>query len=73
MRYFDITSIAGTKTHPYIAEIAMDPAKWFKFEQAFEARPVVRIRNVDQRMPDAWIVHIACASKEVRDLLESNW
>jgi hypothetical protein len=73
MRYTDIRPIEGTQTHPYIAEIAMDPAKWFKFEQAFEERPEVNILRVDRHTPDAWVLYAACVSKEVRDLLESNW
>ena len=73
MRYHDITPIQSSTTHPHIAEIVMDPAKWSKFERAFEGRPEVNILRVDRQVPDAWIVYVACASEDVRDLLESNW
>jgi hypothetical protein len=63
----------GTKTHPYLAVIIMDPARWFYFEQTFEDRPEVKIRKIDRAVPDAWTVYVACASAEVVDLLESNW
>jgi len=74
MIYTEITPpIEGTKTHPYIATIIMDPATWSRFEAVFEDRPEVRIRKVDSRTPDAWTIYVACASEEVRDLLESGW
>ena len=69
----DITPDAGIQTHPHLATIAMEPANWSRFERAFEDQPEVRIIKVDRHMPDAWMVHAACASREVRDLLESNW
>jgi hypothetical protein len=73
MRYHDITPIQSSTTHPHISEIVMDPAKWSKFDRAFEDRAEVSILRVDRQTPGAWIVHVGCASKEVRDLLESNW
>ena len=66
-------AIKGTKTHPYIATIIMDPAMWSRFEATFEDRPEVKIRRVDDQTPDAWTVYVACASEAVKDLLESNW
>ncbi len=67
------TPIEGTKTHPYIAKVIIDPAMWAQFERAFENRPEVRIRKVDHQTPDAWNVYVACASEEVRRLLERGW
>jgi hypothetical protein len=63
----------GTKTHPYVATIVMDPAKWFRFEQVFEDRPEVKILGLDNRTPDWWTVYAGCASEEVQDLIESGW
>jgi hypothetical protein len=60
-------------THPYPATIVMEPADWAQFERAFADRPEVHQLGVDRTTPDAWTVYAACASREVRDLLESNW
>ena len=65
--------IKGTKTHPYVATIVMDPATWSRFEANFEDRPEVKIRQLDSSQPDQWTVYVACASERVRDLLESGW
>jgi hypothetical protein len=69
----EITPIEGTKTHPYVATIFLDPARWFDFERTFDDRPEVKILKVDRQVPSAWTVYVACASAEVVDLLESNW
>jgi hypothetical protein len=57
----------------HLATIVMDPARWYDFERTFEDRPEVRIVKLDHSTPDMWTVYVACASDEVRDLLESNW
>jgi hypothetical protein len=69
----DITPIEGTKTHPYIATIIMDPATWSHFEATFEDRPEVKVRRVDRNQPDVWTVYVAGASEAVKDLLEEHW
>ena len=70
----DITQdYTGTHTHPHVAVIHMDPANWSKFQRAFDDRPEVQQLGVDRSAPDEWIVYTACASRTVRDLLESNW
>jgi hypothetical protein len=63
----------GTKTHPYLAALVMDPADWWRFERDFEDRPEVKIMKIDRRTPDHWTVYVGCASQRVQDLLESNW
>lgn len=64
--------IKGTKTHPYIAEIVIDPVQWCRLEANFEDRPEVKIRKVDDQTPDTWKVYVACASVAVKDLLEES-
>jgi hypothetical protein len=74
MKHIEITlPYQGTSTHPYLATIAMDPAHWINYEAAFADRPEVRQLGVDQSLADCWMVYTACASRAVRDLLESNW
>ena len=63
----------GTKTHPFVATILMDPAKLHSFKRAFEDRREVRILMVDDKTPGCWTLYAACASEEVHGLLESNW
>jgi hypothetical protein len=70
----DITTIPeGTKTHPFVATLPMDPAKLYAFECAFEDRREVKILKVDDSTPGCWTVYAACASEEVQNLLESTW
>jgi hypothetical protein len=61
------------KTHPHVATVVLDPAQWFDFERTFEDRPEVKILKLDRGQPDDWTVYAACASDEVRKLLERNW
>jgi hypothetical protein len=42
-----------SRTHPHLATIVMDPARWYDFERTFEDRPEVRILRLDDRTPDA--------------------
>jgi hypothetical protein len=69
----DIIPSRISRTHPHLAAIVMDPARWYDFERTFEDRPEVRVLKLDDRTPDAWTVYLGCASKEVRDLLEASW
>jgi hypothetical protein len=62
-----------TKTHPHVATIVIDPARWHDFERTFGGRPEVKVLKLDHRTPDVWTAQVACASKTVRDLLEANW
>jgi hypothetical protein len=63
----------GTPTHPHIASIAIEPAVWANFHCTFEDQPEVKLLSVDRSKPDVWMVKVACASRCVQDLLESNW
>ena len=63
----------GTKTHPFVATILMDPSQLSSFERAFEDRREVRILKVDDKTPSCWIVYAACANEEIQKLMESNW
>jgi hypothetical protein len=65
--------VKGTKTHPYIAKLIMDPADWHGFEARFQDRPEVKIRFLDDSEPGQWTVWVACASAEVKDLLQRHW
>ena len=69
----DIVPIKTPPTHPYVAQIVMDPVRWYDFERTFEDRPEVKILKLDHRTPDFWTVFVGCASEEVKDLLESGW
>lgn len=65
--------VKGTKTHPYIAKLVMDPADWHDFECRFQDRPEVKVRRLDDSEPDQWTAWVACASEEVKALLEKFW
>jgi hypothetical protein len=66
-------SIEGTLTHPYVAEIVMDPVNWSGFQRTFDGRPEVQQLGVDRSVPDKWRVFVACSSRAIKELLESNW
>ena len=65
--------VKGTRTHPYVAAVAIDPVMWAQFKSTFEGRPEVKIRKLDSSQPDRWTVYAACASEAVKDWLEANW
>jgi len=78
MRYTQIVgptrSAQPSKTHPYIATVALDPFHWTQFQQRSEDNPATVITNVDRSTPDLWTVTVACASEMVRDMLEqADW
>lgn len=69
MRFSEIRARPATAdTHPFVADIAVAPAAFDRFEQAMENRQDVRLlARVDR--PDAWVVHVACATGRVRAAL----
>jgi len=69
----DATPVKGTKTHPYMSVIKIDPVAWAEFEATYDGRPEVKIRKLDNSEPDTWTVFVACASEAVKDWLEAGW
>lgn len=59
--------------YPVLAEITIEAADWFRFNNLVADTPVTRIIGHDDPH-DGWLtVHVACASTEVRDRLEDGW
>ncbi len=59
--------------YPVLAEIVLDPADWFRFNNLVGDTPATRIIG-HQGPQDGWItVLVACASDEVQELLEKGW
>ncbi len=76
MRYRDIHPTASHRrlsaSHPFLAEVVIDPVDWFDFERLDANSPVTRIVGhdiLDGRMT----VFVACSSDEVRQRLEDGW
>jgi hypothetical protein len=65
--------VKGTKTHPYLAVLRIDPVDWSDLEAAVEDRPEMKVRMVDRDQPDIWTAYIACASEAVKERLEKTW
>lgn len=65
--------VMGTRTHPHVTKLVMDPATWAEFERRCWDRPEVKVRRLDDVVPDQWVVWVACASETVKDLLEEHW
>jgi hypothetical protein len=60
-------------SHPYLAEIVIDPADHYRFCQLADDRPEIRIIDQDLTRPDTWTMVVACASRETRRRLEEAW
>ena len=78
MKYQDIINRSGRQraapaTHPYIAEVVIDPADRHRFVSLNQNHPETVIIDEDQSAPNRWTIMVACASESVKDRLESAW
>jgi hypothetical protein len=75
MRYHDITvgRFRLPPSHPFLAEIAINPADWPKFQQMVEDNPATKLVGRDDPRDERMVVYVACASKETRRRLEDGW
>ena len=78
MKYRDITADVSSRfqlppSHPYLAELAIDPVNWHDFQRLFADEPATRILGHDAPRNGRMIVHVACASEETRTRLEDGW
>ena len=76
MRYRDITQANRFRlpaTHPILAEIVIDPANWHDLQRLDDDNPATQIVGHSAPQDGQMTVHVACASREVRDLLEDGW
>jgi hypothetical protein len=78
MRYSDIEPTATERfrlpiSHPILAEVIIDPADWYRFQNLNEDTPATRIVGHEDALDGVMIVYVACASDEVRDRLEDGW
>lgn len=69
----DEMPVSGTRSHPHMAVLRIDPADWSDLEAALEGRPEMKLRLIDRDQPDTWIAYVACASERVRERLEKAW
>jgi hypothetical protein len=59
--------------YPVLAQIIIDPADYYRFNQLVGDTSATRIISHDDPQ-DGWLtVHVACASDDVRDRLEDGW
>jgi len=76
MRYANITQVDRFQlpaSHPYLAEVVLDPADWCRFQSLFADEPAVRLLGYDDPADGHMIVYTACASRETRRRLEDGW
>jgi hypothetical protein len=59
--------------YPVLADITIDPADWFRFNNLNADTPATRIIGHDDPHDGLLIVHVASASNEVRDRLQRGW
>jgi len=60
-------------SHPYTAEITIEPVRFLHLEQAVEDARNLRMLDVDDSQPDLWTAWIACACDETRERMEDGW
>jgi hypothetical protein len=56
-----------------VATIAMDPLRIAHFILIADDQPDMKLLGLDQRDPDKWIMFVGCATRDGRDMLESEW
>jgi hypothetical protein len=69
MRYHEITA---PTTHPYVITLTIDPCDFHAFERLTQDRDEVRLLRRDDRA-DKWLLHVACASRDVARRMEDGW
>jgi hypothetical protein len=60
-------------SHPILAEVAIDPADWDRFEEMADENPAIRLLGRDDPYDEKMVVYIACASRKTRDRLQDGW
>jgi hypothetical protein len=75
MRYRDISTdrFRLPPSHPYLAEIVIDPVDWFRLERLEADTPATRILGYDEPRDGRMTIYVACSSREVQDRLEDGW
>ena len=68
-----IKQIIAPKSHPYVAELRIDPAQLRELEQFANDRPELRHIHTDDSQPDIFVVYVGCASAETKIRLEDGW
>jgi hypothetical protein len=73
MRYSQIRARPATSdSHPFTADIAIDPSAFEDFERLMQLWQDVRLlARIDQ--PGRSLVHVACKSERVRAALRRTW
>jgi hypothetical protein len=73
MRYSEIRARPATSdSHPFTADIAIDPAAFDEFERLMQVWHDVRLlARIDQ--PGRSLVHVACKSQRARAALRRTW
>jgi hypothetical protein len=67
--------IVAPATHPYLLDLRLDPVDVHRLRRMLDEDrdDTARVVRVDRSKSDVWIVTLACASAQVRDLLDSAW
>jgi hypothetical protein len=75
MRYHDVQAadVRLPRGYPVLAEVSIDPANLFDFEQRLGDTAVTRILGHNEPEDGRMVVHVACASTSVRDRIADGW
>lgn len=60
-------------SHPFLAEIEIDPADWYRFNNLNNDTPATKIVTYDDPQDGLMLVYVACSSEEVRRRLTKGW
>lgn len=67
MRYREIS------THPHVIQITIDPVQFAEFERLTQDSRNVKLLLCEDREPDVWTLHVACASAGVAERMIDGW
>jgi hypothetical protein len=66
MRHYELT-------HSHIATVTLDPARFADLRRLIENSREVLLLDVDDGLPDHWIIRVGCVSEVVREKFEDGW
>jgi len=65
--------ITGPRSHPYVAELRIDPVQLRDLERFADDRQELRHIHTDDSQPNTYVVYVGCASPETKIRLEDGW
>lgn len=68
-----MNEISPPTSHPYVAEVTIDPADWPRMGRMIDEARELRLLDLDDSQPDEWTARIGCASRRVQETVAERW